>query len=351
MAAPGASRAAPRAPGAGEVGVNSPVYRLGVGEAYRLRLVLQLRARGYGTYRIGRLLWPSLKPRTAQKRVQRLLDWARRLGLPVDRPGEALAMLSPQPSDASGSPRGPPGRRRVETPTPPFVETRRRRVETGEDGSVGAAPPGAQAPVRLGPTQRLAIAALQSLGGRARLAAIVQEALSLLGLEGHLTPRARLRNRLWQALRRLARRGLVGHHGGVYWLQRPLGGPGLLAENFRAYTLGGRLVYIWSKREHGHPAPLEEALTIATLRGAVRVVQAEVAEALRSPELEAVMDELGVSEIKVYRDPSPPYRGRAKLEVVFNSGTPLKPSILELPAWAKAFQRVKEALLHALRRR
>ena len=173
----------------------------------------------------------------------------------------------------------------------------------------------------------------------------------MLGLEGHLLPRERLRNRVWQALRRLARRGLVGFRGGVYWLQRPLGGPGLYAENLRVYTIAGRHVIVWSKREHGHAAPLEDALAVATLRGAAEVAQAEAAELLDDPGLEAPMNVLGVSIIKVYRDPSPPYRGRVKLEITFNSRTPLKPSILELKSWAEAFQSVKQALLAALRRR
>ena len=147
-------------PGAQASTVNRGIVVLGERDAYLLRLFLQLQSRGLGTYRIGRLLWPSIPPRTAQKRVQRLLGRARRLGLPVDSPGEALALLA-RPTDSNGGgPGGPPGRRRVETPGPPFVETTRRRVSTGEEDAVEGTP-------RLGRTQRLAVAALRALrGGR-----------------------------------------------------------------------------------------------------------------------------------------------------------------------------------------
>ncbi|MEB2837249.1 MAG: hypothetical protein GSR80_000836 [Desulfurococcales archaeon] len=329
-----------RAVARGEEAPVGPRAGLGLSEreAYLMGLILELRGRGLGTYRIGRILWPSLNPRTAQKRVQRILGRARRLGLPVEDPRLALSLL--RAAGLIGRP--------VETPASKNVETTRRRAPGGEDGSVWI--PGWQrsrGTPRLGPTQRLAVAALASLGGRARFSAIVNEVLGLLGVEGHLVPRSRLRNRVWQALRRLAARGLVGRYRGVYWLAPRLGSSGVLVENFRARTHSGRVIQVWSKREAGRAATLEEALTLATLRGAVETVQVELSVILRDPGLEEVMDALGVSIIKVYRDPAPPYNLHAKAEATL-SNPPLKPGIEEHHHWARALHTITHALRKAL---
>ena len=160
---------------------------------------------------------------------------------------------------------------------------------------------------------KLVIAALKTLGGRARFSAIVSEVVSSLGLEAYSNGSRKMwRNRVWQALNRLVRRGIVLRSNGVYWLAYRYGSVGLFVENFRVVNGRGTL-QVWSKREMGRPATLDEALIIATLRGAKRTVQVEIASIL--PGFDRFMSEYGISLIKICRNPYTPYRGRAKLEV------------------------------------
>lgn len=193
--------------------------------------------------------------------------------------------------------------------------------------------------VRLGRTQLLVLAALNSLGGRARFSAIVNEYLVLAGLDAGRANRERYKNRVWQALRRLASRGLVGYEGGVYWLSGPLARSDIVVENFKGYNSMGRHVVVWSKREHGRAIPLTEALVLATLRGVERVSQVELAE---TRGMERQLDRLGVSIIKLYRDKHPPHNGKWKLEATL-SNPPLKPRLEELDTWLKAWQHIKQA--------
>lgn len=110
-------------------------------------------------------------------------------------------------------------------------------------------------PPRLGRTQKLVLEAL-SLQGPAgatpsMIVAFIRETRG----------RRVTRNAVWQALQRMARRGLVARlPGGRYRLAPTWSG--VYVENFR---VAGRLV--WSTKELGRPAALEEALTLAALRG------------------------------------------------------------------------------------
>ncbi|BAN89924.1 hypothetical protein ACAM_0455 [Aeropyrum camini SY1 = JCM 12091] len=297
-------------------------------ERFLLGEIARYALRGLGSYRIGRMLWPSLDPRTAQKRVQRLLDrW------------ERLASLCSR-------------RRRVVSVSVSQFETSRRRVSTGEDDTVlglRPAPPGGLLflpepvlegrVVKLGRTQLLVLAALNSLSGRARFSSIVNEYLTLAGLEPSLANRERYKNRVWQALRRLAARGLVGFEGGVYWLSGPLARSNVVVENFKGYNSLGKHITVWSKKDHGRAIPLTEALIIATLRGVERVSQIELAETRGD---EPGLDRLGVSIVKMYRDKHHPHNNRWKIEATL-SNPPLKPRLEDVDTWLKAWQQIKKA--------
>lgn len=279
-------------------------------ECLLVALIKQYRDRGWGTYRIGRLLWPYLNPRTAQKRVQRLLQkWGPScLNIPA---GVSI--------DVSINNRG----------------TRRRGWDP-EDVKI----------TRLGRTQKLVVAALKTLGGRARFSTIVSEVASMLGLEAYSNgSRKVLRNRVWQALNRLVHRGIVLRSRGVYWLAHRYGSVGLFVENFRVQNGRGTL-QVWSKRDMGRPASLDEALILATLRGARRTVQVEIATIL--PSFDKFMSRRGISIIKIYRDPHPPYRGKAKLEVSIE-GPILYPHIVARDDWVRFQVEVLASLARLLR--
>ena len=114
--------------------------RLPLSEAERFLLgeISRLALEGLGSYRIGRRLWPNLNPRTAQKRVQRLLaKW----GPLCPKNGAGVSL------DVSINP-----------------EETQRRGRKPEDVSIA----------RLGPTLKLVIAALKTLGGRARFSATIR---------------------------------------------------------------------------------------------------------------------------------------------------------------------------------
>ena len=296
-------------------------------ERFLLGEIARLALEGFGSWRIGRVLWPSLDPRTSQKRVQRLLDrWERAVQHHLRR-------------------------RRVVSTRMSQIETSRRRDGEDEDVSMEMrqAPPGSLLflpepvaegrVVKLGRTQLLVLAALNSLGGRARFSAIVNEYLSLAGLEANAANRDRFKNRVWQALRRLAARGLVGYEGGVYWLSGPLARSNIVVENFKGYNSLGKHIVVWSKREHGRAIPLTEALILATLRGVERVSQVEMAE---TRGYEWSLDRLRVSIIKMYRDQHQPHNGRWKIEATL-SNPPLKPRLEEINTWLAAWQRIKQA--------
>lgn len=323
----------------------SLTYGFSERELYLLRIILEYRARGYGAMRIGRILWPSLKPRTAQKRVQRILAKAESAGIPVEDPEEALMALSHR----LGA---------VETPVSISDETSRRRVSRNEDKSAEGvlalepweSPLWGPTPSNLGRTQRLVLAALYSLGGRARFSAIVNEVLALMGIEGHLIPRSRLRNRVWQALRRLAGRGIVDFDKGVYWLAARFGGPDLFVENFRVETFAKKNVQVWAKggkNGGGRALRLVEALIQSTLLGSLKTLQVEVAGILKDERFKDLMDTLGISIIKVYRDPSYPYLMWPKLEIAFER-PPLRPNIAETERWVSAYHNVVKELRRAM---
>ncbi|MEB3816318.1 MAG: hypothetical protein LRS46_00010 [Desulfurococcales archaeon] len=290
-------------------------------EKFLLREIARYAREGLGALAIGRRLWPSLNPRTAQKRVQRMIArW------------ERLVRLS--------------CRRGV---SEPFFgsETSRRRWIRNKDGSV---PPSTMLllpeevvegrVVKLGRTQRLVLAALNSLGGRARFSAILSEYLELAGLENTVEIRERYKNRVWHALRRLAARGLVGFEGGVYWLSGPLKRSNVVVENFRGISLYGGEIQVWSKREHGRALPLSEALILAVLRGVTRVTQVELAEAIGDEEN---LDRYGVSIVKIYRDRHHPYNGRWKIEASL-SNPPLKPRLEDYNTWLRAWELIKQGV-------
>ncbi|GBF08284.1 hypothetical protein apy_00090 [Aeropyrum pernix] len=191
--------------------------------------------------------------------------------------------------------------------------------------------------VKLGRTQLFVLAALERLGGRSRFAAIVKEYLELMGLDSGIANRERYKNRVWQALRRLVARGLVGHANGVYWLSGPIARTRLFVENFRGVNEYGKTVQVWSKRDHGYALPLEEALELAAVRGVKRVVQIEIDELLGDSK---TLDSLGVSIIKLYKDKSPPYNNKWKLEVSLEN-PPLLPDTSRITDWVKAFLKAK----------
>ena len=314
----------------------TPVLCLGERERALAELVLTYRSRGLGTYKLGRLLWPNLQPRTAQKRVQRLLARLERLGLPVGDPERALRVLHASSFDCLK-----PDEAGDETGVSIYQSESHRDSGEAEDGSVDGGG------LRLGRTQRLVIAALRGLGGRARFSVIVAEVASMLGLEGYVSTRSMLAERVWQALYRLYRRGLVHRHRGMYWLDERLGGSGILVENFRVYDWRGRKLQVWSKRSEGRAAALEEALALATLRGATRTIQVELSTVLGGG-LARVMDELGITIIKIYRDKHPPYHGRPKLEISFDR-PPLRPHLAEHGVWTRVYAMLQELLAKTIK--
>ncbi len=278
-------------------------------EVYLAKIIIGYRARGWGFYRIGRKLWPWLHPRTAQMRAYRLYKKYVKY-------------------ENSGSPGG----------NNIYDDSMRGPVGFVEDEGI-------ESIKRLGRTQKLVLYALRNLGGRARFSAIVVEVAGLLGLHDG---RGVLKKRVWNALQRLKLRGLVDSFGGVYWLTRRAGGPSrVLVENFRVEGPRGRVRILWAKRERGSPVGLDDALTLATLSGARRTVQVELASGLPG-EFSRLLGSLGVSIIKVYMDPHPPYRGRAKIEVSFDRPPGLIPSIVERDSWIMTFLRVLHGLTRAL---
>ena len=92
---------------------------------------------------------------------------------------------------------------------------------------------------------------------------------------------------------------------------------------------------------------MDEALTLATITGARRTVQVELVSSL-SREFSRLLGSLWVSIIKVYRDPYPPSRGRAKIKVSFDRPPGLIPSVVERDNWIRSFLRVLRGLTRAL---
>ena len=278
-------------------------------EEYVGSLIATLRERGWGFYRIGRRLWPWLNPRTAQMRAYRLYK-------------KYVKFKAGGPTIRNNN----------------YNDSTRRPGEIIEDENI-------ESLKKLGRTQKLVLYALRNLGGRARFTAVVLEVATMLGLHDG---RDVLKKRVWNALQRLRLRGLVDSYGGVYWLTRKARGPSrVMVENFRVEGPSGRVELVWAKRRGGTPIDLDEALTLATLSSARRTVQVELASGL-TKRFSRLMGSLGVSIIKVYRDPRPPYRGRAKVEVSFDRPPELVPSIVERDNWIRSFLRVIRCLALSL---
>jgi hypothetical protein len=118
----------------------------------------------------------------------------------------------------------------------------------------------------------------------------------------------------------------------------------LRIQDFSSRTSGSRPrpksnVIVWAKggkNGKGRALELSEALIQATLLGATRTIQVEVDGIIRNRRLSEMMDSLGVSIIKIYRDPAPPYLGNPKLEVVFDR-PPLRPNIAEARRWIDSY--------------
>lgn len=271
-------------------------------EQLLLSIILYYRERGWGYYRIGRVLWPWLNPRTAQMRVIRIL---RRY---CGSNGESMDTCKN------------------------FVASTRRLFEEGEDGSEGPLLT-YEGPVRLGRTQRLVIAALRSLGGRARFSSIVVEVMRQLSIGD----REVVKKRVWAALQRLKARGIVDSRNGVYWITRRIGRVPVLVENFRVENGLRMVVQVWSKRRFGRSAFLDDALDLALLRGARRTVQVELSVRL-SDRLAEFMGRHGISIIKIYRDRSPPWHGSVKLEAAFDRPPELYPHPAERDSWVKVLE-------------
>ena len=285
-------------------------------ERFLYAIVLELRNRGWGSYRIGRFLWPYLNPRTAQKRVQRLLKKieALRSSLLHDVSQHMSQYIVEKPEDR-------PRKVKMEASRGPFT-------------SVG----------RLGRTEKLVLAALENLGGRARFSAIVSEVLELVGLDKYFLAR-RWRNRVWQALNRLVFRGIIYRDNGVYWIR--YGVTNIYVEKFHVKLGDGRRVFIWSKQETGRPATLQEALTLATLRGATKTLQVELSIPLNDSKFIELLDKYSISTIIIYRDQHWPYHGKPKYELRFDNSF-LKPHILEERNWIKAINDSIKATKKAL---
>lgn len=305
------------------------VFHVSERERQLLIEILKLRKRGWGTYRIGGMLFPADRRRTAQKRVQRILDRARQMGVPVNNPDQALALLRKDTEV----------KKALQTSICLRLNSEARECEDKNvsmdcwNRELGSSLR------RLGQTERLVLNALYVQGGRAEFSAIVREALELLGLDpGNKALALKWRNRLWQALRRLRKRGIVDSCRGIYWLKTPIK-TGLYVENFRAKNKRGEVVQVWNKRLVDRPAELSEALLQATLLEAGRTLQVEIAMPIDDPFIAELMGSLGISEVRIYRDPYPPYRGVPKVEVAL-SHPPLKPNIMERENWIKAFKRI-----------
>ena len=275
-------------------------------ERVLLGIILEYRKRGFGYWRIGRILFPNLSPRAAQMRVIRL----------IKRYEKYLKRSTGFRDNNDG--------------------TGTRRLSEGcvDDSGVVGVP-------RLGRTQRVVLAALKVLGGRARFSAINQEVASYLGVPPWIT-----KKRVWAALNRLKLRGVVDSVGGVYWLRRPHGPTGIFVENFRVRGWNG-VKQVWAKSVYGRPASLDEALTLATLRGASSTVQVELSSGL-TKHFSKLMGNLGISIIKIYRDPGHPWRGLAKIEISFDHPPDLYPHIAERDRWIRVFLGVLRELVSSL---
>ena len=283
---------------------------LSVREQLLISIILYYRERGWGYYKIGRILWPWLKPRTAQMRVIRVL---RRY---CGNNGESTDTCKK------------------------FVTTTRRLLEKPDDEDETSSFT-FEGSLRLGRTQRAVIGALKGLGGRARFSSIVVEVMKQLGV----WDKDAVKKRVWAALQRLKARGLVDSRNGVYWISRKLGKVPIMIENFRVENELGSVIQVWSKKDYGRSAYLDEALNLAVLRGAKRTVQVELSIGLNDRFTE-FMGEHGISIIKIYRDRSPPWLGRAKLEASFDRPPNLYPHLAERDSWV----RLMEDLLFLLAR-
>lgn len=145
-------------------------------------------------------------------------------------------------------------------------------------------------------------------------------------------------------MRRLASRRLVGFYNGWYWLTGEIGESKLLVENFRGENESGRIKQVWSKKDMGYAAPLEYVLTLAALRGIRRVVQVELDEILGNMK---TLEKLGINLVKLYRDPSPPYNGKWKIELSLDH-PPLNPDPSELDNWIQNFLEAKHTIRKTL---
>ncbi|BAA79800.1 hypothetical protein ASQ66_gp03 [Aeropyrum pernix spindle-shaped virus 1] len=180
-------------------------------------------------------------------------------------------------------------------------------------------------PGRLGRTQKLVIAAL----------AIQLEATPsmIAAYVNHAYGKRVSRNAVWHALKRLSARGVVERLPRGYYRLRRLSS-GILVENLR---VRGRMV--WSTREEGRPATLEEALITAALRD--RTWPVEQAELLshgprKLLEKARLLERLGWRMTVMYIDRK---NGAPRLKLehrLWNTPIPARPE--ELYSWVNLYR-------------
>lgn len=200
-----------------------------------VRRILELRERGLGVTEIAKRVYGDRRKRYRVWRILRkleaeelLLPGARHVAGGGDAEGAPYCSMQHEPEDGRVDPKTLPA-------GPHWIP-------------------------RLGPTQRLVLDALMTLHLPSTPSEIREYIREVHGLRLS-------RNAVWQALRRLEERGVVYRlEGGRYKLASA--GSGILVENLRVD--GAR---VWSTRDMGRPAALEEALTIAALRGRTRPVE------------------------------------------------------------------------------
>ncbi|MEB3780554.1 MAG: hypothetical protein GSR85_10070 [Desulfurococcales archaeon] len=206
---------------------------------WEVRRIIELRRRGLGLSRIARAVYGN---RGKRYRVHRILKR-------LDRMGVLGCLLGGEPCCASGL--GGDGGHVA----PP--------VNAQHEGDDGSWREEAQAiwvegrPPRLGKTQKLVYGALLVQGPGGATPSMIASQIRME--HGHRLTR----NAVWHALKRLARRGIMERLPRGYYRLTPRWS-GILMENL---VVRGRV--IWSTREYGRPAALEEALTIAALRNRV----------------------------------------------------------------------------------
>ncbi len=190
---------------------------------------------------------------------------------------------------------------------------------------------------RLGPVQRLVLSTLNVLLA-ATPAMILLEARRLYGLKAY----ALTRNKVWQALKRLERRGLVERlPGGYYRVRRSVLEREVLVENLRVNG-----VQVWSRSETGYPLILSDALVLAQLRGLVWPVD-QVEMFLPVPRLNEKARALrsrGWGMTVIYYNES---QG-LKVEHRFYSPLELHACLPEKPRWLSLFDEATKLAFEAL---